>query len=144
MDVMDLVKNQDTDADAWATAFTDQYCRPHRGYVFKDEHDARETMQGWFANAMMVMHDKVHSLYENGQGSLDRFSESVDRNSPIKLNAENFTYKENDYQVIGIVSMKCPATGEWLLSVLYRSEDGKTFTRELNDFVNKFEPMGEP
>lgn len=51
INIEDLVKNQDTDAQKWAAAFIDSF----KGKNQPDESD----MIGWFANAMMTMHDKT-------------------------------------------------------------------------------------
>jgi hypothetical protein len=51
MDVQKLVSERDTDASKWAKAFCETF--PNCGV---DE----GTMIGWFANAIMVMHDKIY------------------------------------------------------------------------------------
>ncbi len=62
----------------------------------------------------------------------------------IKSNDNNILYKHkktgNLYYVVNtIVKSKQINTGEWVESILYRSKiDGKFYTREKNDFYNKF------
>lgn len=50
-----------------------------------------------------------------------------------------FNKTGNSYLVIEEGEMKDPSTREWLKSVVYKSlETGNIYTRELNDFLNKF------
>lgn len=57
MNPEDLVKEQSRDADKWARAFTQDI--KEKGLKFPTEESCIEHMRGWFANAMMAMHDSV-------------------------------------------------------------------------------------
>jgi hypothetical protein len=54
IDPLDLIKNQDTDAYKWATAFV-QTIEEHKIVIDQG------LMIGWFANAIMCMHDKLYN-----------------------------------------------------------------------------------
>lgn len=52
-----------------------------------------------------------------------------------------FIFKEtgNEYLILEIGELKDPSTRKWLPCVTYKSiENGKVYTRELEDFLNKF------
>ena len=44
----------------------------------------------------------------------------------------------NRYVPIGLCKMKNPATREWVIAVIYKSEDDKVSVRERQDFLDKF------
>lgn len=55
MKIEDLVKTQSRDAKKWSEAFNDQLVKNG-----EQPYDP-ETLHGWFANAMMAMHDSIFS-----------------------------------------------------------------------------------
>lgn len=60
LDPGDLIKDQNTDAQAWAKSFmSTMEC----GY-FKPEEIDEGLMISWFANVMMTMYDNVHGHYQ--------------------------------------------------------------------------------
>ena len=54
---------------------------------------------------------------------------------------KNFVYKNKAYAVNDVGLLKCSKTGDWVLGVEYYCQELKMyFTRELYDFMRKFEP----
>lgn len=53
-----------------------------------------------------------------------------------------YSYKGNEYAVLGAGRMKNPETGEWQACMIYRDAEGRgslhTYIREMEDFHSKF------
>ena len=52
-----------------------------------------------------------------------------------------YVFKEtgNEYLILEEGELKHPSTREWISCITYKSvKDGTVYTRELNDFLNKF------
>lgn len=57
----DMSIHTNPDARAWAKFYSE--CRD--GYKGEGAFDSEDNMVGWFANAMMAMHDHVHGIKAN-------------------------------------------------------------------------------
>ena len=58
-DPVELIKKQNIDAREWAKSFV--YTIKKNRTKFPEEGDCEKYMIGWFASAIMVMHDKLHN-----------------------------------------------------------------------------------
>lgn len=71
----------------------------------------------------------------------DKFAKQLD---DANLKTGFYKYKGNNYRIAVPVEMKNPETGKWQVGVMYIAlMSHGIFVRELQDFVEKFEYMGE-